>query len=81
MSFIRHCERSEAIRLAAQREELLLRFVRNDVDRPRRRGYGRGVLDNPAFAGHDGLLQFLCRHCLRQTQAFAQGSEATTCRP
>src|SRR5260370_24882349 len=30
----RHCERSEAIHLAAQRKDGLLRCARNDVDKP-----------------------------------------------
>jgi hypothetical protein len=30
----RHCERSEAIHLTAERKNGLLRFARNDVDRP-----------------------------------------------
>jgi hypothetical protein len=34
VAFNRHCERSEAIHLAARRENGLLRCARNDVDRP-----------------------------------------------
>jgi hypothetical protein len=34
MSGHRHCERSEAIHLAAQRKNGLLRFARNDVEKP-----------------------------------------------
>ena len=36
MSISRHCERSEAIHRAAQRKSGLLRFARNDVDKPQR---------------------------------------------
>ncbi|MEH2494212.1 hypothetical protein V1294_000691 [Bradyrhizobium sp. AZCC 1678] len=39
---------SEAIHAPAQRKNGLLRFARNDADRPQRPGYS-------VFAGHDGL--------------------------
>jgi hypothetical protein len=44
----RHCERSEAIHSFVMPSHGLLRFARNDVDRPQRTGC-------PAFAGHDDL--------------------------
>jgi hypothetical protein len=43
----RHCERSEAIHSFFMPSDGLLRFARNDVDRPQRTGY-------PACAGYDG---------------------------
>ena len=44
----RHCERSEAIHSFLVGRNGLLRFARNDVDRPQRTGYA-------ACAGNDGL--------------------------
>ena len=41
----RHCERSEAIHLAAERKNGLLRYARNDVDRPQRTGFPAGTAD------------------------------------
>src|SRR6185369_965978 len=43
-SILRHCERSEAIHLAALRKDGLLRFARNDADRGSKTMFEKGLL-------------------------------------
>src|ERR1700731_182000 len=60
MHVSRHCERSEAIHLAAQRKNGLLRFARNDGERPRRTG-------SPAARGMTKGVTAMTTSASRQT--------------